>query len=140
MEVNRRDEVHVGRVQRGRVWIIEEEDIARADPEVVRSLRRQGLRVRYGDGIASEFLESLPLKDTRWVVSTLPDMASNRDLLRGLRELHFAGEVAVVAREELDGAPLEKLGVPVILYPMRNAVDYAVETLTAIIHPKEDKP
>ena len=110
------------------------------DPEVVRSLRRQGLPVRYGDGIASEFLESLPLKDTRWVVSTLPDMASNRDLLRGLRELHFAGEVAVVAREELDGAPLEKLGVPVILYPMRNAVDYAVETLTAIIHPKEDKP
>ncbi len=110
------------------------------DPELVRSLRRQGLPVRYGDGIASEFLESLPLKDTRWVVSTLPDMASNRDLLRGLRELHFAGEVAVVAREELDGAPLEKLGVPVILYPMRNAVDYAVETLTAIIHPKEDKP
>lgn len=110
------------------------------DPEVVRSLRRQGLPVRYGDGIVSEFLESLPLKDTRWVVSTLPDMASNRDLLRGLRELHFAGEVAVVAREELDGAPLEKLGVPVILYPMRNAVDYAVETLTTIIHPKEDKP
>ena len=110
------------------------------DPEVVRSLRRQGLPVRYGDGIASEFLESLPLKDTRWVVSTLPDMASNRDLLRGLRELHFAGEVAVVAREELDGAPLEKLGVPVILYPMRNAVDYAVETWTTIIHPKEDKP
>ncbi|MDP3664955.1 MAG: cation:proton antiporter family protein [Nitrosomonas sp.] len=110
------------------------------DPEVVRSLRRQGLPVRYGDGIASEFLESLPLKDTRWVVSTLPDMASNRDLLRGLRELHFTGEVAVVAREELDDAPLKKLGVPIILYPMRNAVDYAVETLNAIIHPKEDKP
>lgn len=110
------------------------------DPEVVRSLRRQGLPVRYGDGIASEFLESLPLKDTRWVVSTLPDMASNRDLLRGLRELHFAGEVAVVAREELDGASLKKLGAPTILYPMRNAVDYAVEALTAIIHPKADKP
>lgn len=110
------------------------------DPEVVRSLRRQGLPVRYGDGIASEFLESLPLKDTRWVVSTLPDMASNRDLLRGLRELHFAGEVAVVAREELDDAFLKKLGAPTILYPMRNAVDYAVETLTAIIRPREDKP
>lgn len=110
------------------------------DPEVARSLRRQGLPVRYGDGIASEFLESLPLKDARWVVSTLPDMASNRDLLRGLRELHFAGEVAVVARDELDGAPLKKLGAPTILYPMRNAVDYAVESLTAIIRPKENKP
>ncbi len=110
------------------------------DPEVARVLRRQGLPVRYGDGIASEFLESLPLKDTRWVVSTLPDLASNRDLLRGLRELHFTGEVAIVAREEFDGAALKKLGAPTILYPMRNAVDYAVETLTALIRPQEDKP
>lgn len=110
------------------------------DPEVARTLRRHGLPVRYGDGVASEFLESLPLKDTRWVVSTMPDMTSNRDLLRGLRELDFAGEVAVVARDESDGAALKKLGAPTILYPMRNAVDYAVEVLTAIIRPKEDKP
>lgn len=103
------------------------------DPEVARALRRQGLPVRYGDGIASEFLESLPLKDTRWVVSTLPDMASNRDLLRGLHELHYTGEIAVVARDELDGVALKRLGAPTVLYPMRNAVDYAVETLTAII-------
>ena len=107
------------------------------DPEVARALRRQGLPVRYGDGIASEFLESLPLKDTRWVVSTLPDMASNRDLLRGLREMHFTGEVAIVAREEFDGAALKRLGAPTILYPMRNAVDYAVEALTAIIRNHE---
>ncbi len=110
------------------------------DPEVARALRRQGLPVRYGDGIASDFLEGLPLKDTHWVVSTLPDMAANRDLLRSLRELHFTGEVAVVAREEFDGAALKKLGAPTILYPMRNAVDYVVEALTAIIRPKEDKP
>jgi len=110
------------------------------DPEVARALRRQGLPVRYGDGIASEFLESLPLKDTRWVVSTLPDMASNRDLLRGLRELHFTGEVAIVAREEFDGAALKRLGAPTILYPMRNAVDYAVETLTGIIRRRGAAP
>ena len=110
------------------------------DPEVARAMRRRGLPVRYGDGIASEFLESLPLKDTRWVVSTLPDMASNRDLLRSLRELHFTGEVAVVAREEFDGAALKRLGAPTILYPMRNAVDYAVEALTAIIRNNEEAP
>jgi Kef-type K+ transport system membrane component KefB len=103
------------------------------DPEVVSALRRRGLPVRYGDGIASEFLESLPLRDTRWVVSTLPDMASNRDLLRGLRELRFTGEVAIVAREEFDGTALKRMGAPTVLYPMRNAVDYAVEALTAII-------
>jgi len=109
------------------------------DPEVARSRREQGLSVRYGDGVASEFLESLPLKDTRWAVSTLPDVASNRDLLRGLHELHYSGEVAVVAREEGDDLALEKLGVTTILYPMRNAVDYAVEVLTAIIRPQEGR-
>jgi hypothetical protein len=109
------------------------------DPEVVRAMRRHGLPVRYGDGTASEFLESLPLKETRWVVSTLPDLASNRDLLRGLRELHFTGEVAVVARDEIDGVALKQMGAPTVFYPMRDAVDYAVESLAAIIHPKEPK-
>lgn len=107
------------------------------DPEVARDMRRHGLPVRYGDGIDSEFLESLPLKETRWVVSTLPDMASNRDLLRSLREQRFTGEVAIVAREEFDGVALKKFGAPTLLYPMRNAVDYAVDALTAIIHPKK---
>ncbi|HWS27696.1 MAG TPA: cation:proton antiporter family protein [Xanthomonadales bacterium] len=110
------------------------------DPEVARALRRQGLPVRYGDGIASEFLESLPLKDTRWIVSTLPDIASNRELLRSLTGLGFTGDVAVVARDEADGVALKKLGAPTLLYPMRNAVDYAVEALTDIIRPKENTP
>jgi len=110
------------------------------DPESVRALRRQGLPVRYGDCTASEFLETLPLKGTQWVVSTLPDMASTQDFLNGLRELHFAGKVAVVAREEGDGAILTKLGASTILYPMSNAADYAVETLTAMIRPQENTP
>jgi Kef-type K+ transport system membrane component KefB len=110
------------------------------DPEVARALRRKGLAVRYGDCTASEFLESLPLARTGWVVSTLPDLAANRDVLRGLRELQYGGDVAVVARDEADGATLKHYGAPTLLYPTRNAVDYAVDVLTAIIHPKETSP
>jgi Kef-type K+ transport system membrane component KefB len=107
------------------------------DPEVVDDMKRRGLEVRYGDSTAAEFLENLPLLDTRWVVSTLPDMASNRDLLRGLRELHFSGELAVVARDNDEGLELKRSGVPTVLYPMRNAVDFAVDALTSIIRPQE---
>jgi len=103
------------------------------DPEVVTAMQRHGLPIRYGDCTASEFLESLPLQKARWVVSTLPDMASNRDMVRGLRELDFAGEVAIVARDEEDGAALTELGVPTVIYPMRNAVDYAAVTLAEIV-------
>jgi len=110
------------------------------DPEQARAMRRQGLPVRYGDGVTSEFLETLPLSKTRWVVSTLPDMASNRDLLRGLREHQYAGSIALVAREDIDAEALMHLGVSTVLYPIRNAVDYAVESLTSIIRTKGDTP
>lgn len=110
------------------------------DPEVARTMRRRGLAVRYGDGEAAEFMESLPLARTRWVISTLPDVASNRGLLQALREHRFPGEVAIVAREEADGLALKQLGAPTILYPLRNAVDYAIETLADLIRPKEETP
>lgn len=110
------------------------------DPEVARDMRRQGLAVRYGDGVAAEFLESLPLARTRWVVSTLPDLASNRGLLHALREHRYPGEVAIVAREEFEAITLKHLGAPTLLYPMHNAVDYAVESLADLIRPKENSP
>lgn len=106
------------------------------DPEVARAMRRRGLAVRYGDGIESDFLESLPLAQTAWVVSTLPDLASNHDWLHALREHHYGGEIAIVAREELEGMTLKHWGTPTVLYPMRNAVDYAVEALADLIRSK----
>ena len=50
-----------------------------------------------------------------WVVSTLPEIVSNRDLLRGLRDLHFTGEVAIVARDGFGGAALTRMGAPTIV-------------------------
>jgi Kef-type K+ transport system membrane component KefB len=105
------------------------------DPETARALRHKGLAVRYGDGMDPNFLDELPLGDAAWVISTLPDVASNRSFLHALKERGFRGEVAVVAREEVDGIALKQAGVPTVLYPMRNAVDYTVEHLTALIRP-----
>jgi hypothetical protein len=42
------------------------------DPEAVRDWHRRGLPARFGDAEDPDFLESLPLPHTRWVVSTLP--------------------------------------------------------------------
>lgn len=105
------------------------------DPETARALRHKGIAVRYGDGMDPNFLDELPLAGTDWVVSTLPDVDSNRAFLHALKERGFQGEVAVVAREEIDGIALKQAGVPTVLYPMRNAVDYTIEHLTALIRP-----
>ncbi|MFN3594714.1 MAG: NAD(P)-binding protein, partial [Thiobacillaceae bacterium] len=103
------------------------------DPETVRRLRRQGLAIRFGDGQDPDFLESLPLDGVPWVVSTLPDLESNRMLLHALAERGYGGEVAVVARDEAQGSALKRAGVPTVLYPFRDAVDFTVEHLAALL-------
>ncbi|MBA3032996.1 MAG: cation:proton antiporter [Gammaproteobacteria bacterium] len=106
------------------------------DPELARTLRHNGLPTRFGDGLDHDFLEALPLDKAAWVISTLPDIESNRALLHALKERRYQGDVAIVAREEKDGAILKQAGAPTVLYPMRDAVDYTVEHLTALIRPK----
>lgn len=103
------------------------------DPEAIRKFKRDGFEVRFGDGIETALLESLPLKDTRWIVSTIPDLTSNQLLLEGLRSFGFKGELAVVAREDSIGVALKAMGVPNVLYPTNSAVDYAVATLVEIM-------
>jgi len=107
------------------------------DPEVARAHRRKGLAVRFGDATEPDFVEGLPLAGVAWVVSTLPSLSSNRGLLQALREHRYRGVSAVVARDDSDGAGLKELGVATVLYPMNNAVDFAVGTLTDMIHRKE---
>ena len=105
------------------------------DPELVQALGGKDLPVRFGDGQDPAFLDSLPLDGVRWAISTLPDLDSNRALLYGLTERPFNGEIAIVARDEAQGAALWRLGTPIVLYPFRDAVDFTVEQLTGLMRP-----
>jgi Kef-type K+ transport system membrane component KefB len=110
------------------------------DPEAVRELQGRDLPVLFGDGEDPDFLETLPLAGTSWVVSTLPDLDSNRLLLHALGERGYAGGLAMVARDDATGVALQSAGVPIVLYPVRNAVDYAVEHLGELIRAARPTP
>jgi Kef-type K+ transport system membrane component KefB len=103
------------------------------DPEVADPRAAKGVEVRFGDAQDPEFLDTLPLAHTPWVVSTLPDLASNRLLLHALTERGYGGDLAIVARDDAMGAALKSAGAPIVLYPVRNAVDYAVEHLSELM-------
>jgi Trk K+ transport system NAD-binding subunit len=105
------------------------------DPEVTDAPAPDGVEVRFGDAQDPEFLDTLPLARTPWVVSTLPDLESNRLLLHALTERGYGGDLAIVARDDASGAALKRAGVPIVLYPVRNAVDYAVEHLSELMRP-----
>jgi hypothetical protein len=103
------------------------------NPDLTEQCRDINLTARFGDGMDSAFLESLPLRHVRWAVSTLPDVASHRELLRGLREHDFKGSIVVIARDESDKQQLEQLGITQVLYPLNDAVEYAIGQLSARI-------
>lgn len=103
------------------------------DPEMADPRAANGVEVRFGDAQDPEFLDTLPLARTPWVVSTLPDLASNQLLLHALTERGYGGDLAIVARDDAAGAALKSAGAPIVLYPVRNAVDYAVEHLSELM-------
>jgi Trk K+ transport system NAD-binding subunit len=96
-------------------------------------MRAAGTPVLFGDGTESHFLESLPLRHVGWVVSTLPDLNSNRGLITALKAHGYAGKLAVVAREEAEAVLLERMQVDTVLFPLNNATDYAIAKLTGLI-------
>ena len=99
------------------------------DPDRTRQLRSDGLSVRYGDVTERAFLDQLPLGKAKWVVSALPDVASTRTLVSALEEHGFDGSIAIVAREPGDEIELRSLNVDLVLVPVSDAVDRAIDTL-----------
>ena len=99
------------------------------DPETVRHLKKRRMPVHYGDGENLDFLESLPMAHTRWVVSTLPTREANRALLHSLKESGFEGRIAVAVRDDQPHEELKQLGVTLLFTPFDDAAAHAAETL-----------
>jgi hypothetical protein len=110
------------------------------DPEVARSRQFEGLNVRFGDAASADFLETLPLDGVRWVVSTLPELGPNRAMLHALVHCRYGGEIAVVAREEQQGLALKQAGFPTVLYPFKDAADFAARELATLIATEKAQP
>jgi Kef-type K+ transport system membrane component KefB len=110
------------------------------DPEVVRKLQNHGLNARFGDGEAPDFVETLPLAGVPWIVSCLPDADSNRSLLNGLAEHHYAGQIALVARDEDEAETLRGFGKLEVILPFNQAADFAALDFAARIASSELTP
>lgn len=112
------------------------------DPEVVRDLRRHGLRVHYGDGESPEFLETLPLEHIPWVVCTVPDAQASNALLAALTRCRYGGKVAVVTHQRDDARATHPRHRVHLLNPYRDGADFAALDLVARIagRPGEVEP
>ncbi len=99
------------------------------DPEVVRRWEHDGATVRYGDIEDPEVYASLPL-DADWVVSSLPNLATNLHLLDVLRARGFRGRVALTAHTEHAARALDDRGADLVLVPFVEAAAHAAAYMT----------
>jgi len=110
------------------------------DPEAVQTLRARGLPVYFGDGEDPDFLESLPLREVHWVVTTFPQWESNRALMHALGAVGWHGRLVGAVRDAAHGRALAAAGVSEVLNPFNDAADHAALRLAAEIHGKAGDP
>lgn len=109
------------------------------NPLAVRRGRSLGLDVEYGDATDPEFMNTLPLGDVRWVVSSIPTHApglnqedARLSVLQSLRSSNFRGRIAVTSHSIAESKDLLAHGADLVLEPFQDAADQAVELLLGI--------
>lgn len=109
------------------------------NPDVVRRWRRQGYNALYGDASDPDLLNMLPLKKTKWVVSTLPqhDMGLTHEdprlaLVEGLRQAGYKGKIAFSTQSSNEVDELIEKGADVVFLPFYDAANRAVERMQEI--------
>lgn len=101
------------------------------DSETVALRNKQGLKVCYGDAEDPECPSALPLGQSKWVVSTIPQMDINLALLDSMKHYGYQGQIAFVAHSDQDAAILREAGADLILYPFVDAAKEAAERIAS---------
>jgi Kef-type K+ transport system membrane component KefB len=103
------------------------------NPDEVKSWRKKGHAVMYGDACDPAFIGSLPLKGVKWVVSAMPqhDIGITHEdprlsLIDGLKSQNYKGGIAISTQNPQDHEILQNRGAHLILLPFYDAAQQAV--------------
>jgi len=99
------------------------------NPELVRSGDAMGHPVLFGDAEDPEFIASLPLARTQWIVCTAREPHVSQALIHSLRVLGYAGRIAVTVHSAAEVARLEQAGADLVLVPFADAAREAADRL-----------
>ena len=99
------------------------------DPETIRILNEQGYTAYYGDTGDPEFLTSLPLQDSRWLITALPSQESNAAWLHGLTHTQHHAHIMALVRTETMKLHMEALGIAHTINPFLYAADHTTQLI-----------
>lgn len=87
------------------------------NPDVFTGKRINDVAYRFGDVEDVEFLQEIELVNAELVISTIPDMAVNRLLLRAYRSSNTTGTILVTCHDARDAAELYAAGATFVMLP-----------------------
>lgn len=101
------------------------------DSETVELRKKQGLRVCYGDAEDPDCPSALPLHQSKWLISTIPQLDINLALLDSVVHHGYQGRKAFASHTDYDAEKLKKAGVNLILSPFVDAAKEAADRIAA---------
>ncbi|MCW8928748.1 MAG: cation:proton antiporter [Gammaproteobacteria bacterium] len=99
------------------------------DPILTRQQEGNGYIVRFGDAEDPEFVNSLPLEQVSWIISSVREIPVNLALLHCLHEYGYKGKVAATAHSIPNAERLKQAGAEQVLIPYADAATEAVDIL-----------
>lgn len=87
------------------------------DPDVIDDLNKKKIDCRYGDVGDEDFLISLPLKDLKMAVSTVPDFDTNVLLINTIRRVNKDAILIVISHHIEDAKTLYEKGATYVVMP-----------------------
>lgn len=125
--------IGISRTLRESGWRVLSVDL---NPELVRTGDPMGYPVLFGDAEDPEFIATLPLGRTQWVVSTARERHVNLSLIHALQGLGYSGRIAIAAQSLEDVARLEQAGADLVLLPFEDAAREAAERIAGQVYPQ----
>jgi len=95
------------------------------DPQVIKTLRAEGIACQYGDADDGEFLDELPLGKIKLAVSTIPDFATNLLLIKKIRRVNKPAIVMVISHNIREAEELYQNGASYVILPHFLGGNYA---------------
>lgn len=106
------------------------------NPDEVRRWRKSGLDAIYGDACDQEFIGALPLENTKWVISAMPqhDFGLTHEdprvvLIDGLKHQNYDGKIAVSTHHPHEIEALKAKGADFVFLPFHDAAEKVIQKM-----------
>jgi Kef-type K+ transport system membrane component KefB/Trk K+ transport system NAD-binding subunit len=103
------------------------------NPEIIKDLAKLDVETDFGDAMTLDYLESLDMSETEFVVSTIPDSEANFLITRVVQTQNPKALVMVVSHKIQDALDHYKNGVDYVILPHFLGGKYAAE-LSITLH------